>query len=167
MNYEYRYKGDDYSIVLQKAEEGFKLSYSDTEIPLVALKVDDHTFMLSANGVKKIVHVAQTDGKIYVHVDGSVHLLEDIVAQEQEAGGAEEIMDGVQKIKAPMPGKVVKIPVEEDQSVEAGTAVCIVEAMKMENVVIAKIDGVIKNVAFKAGDLVDTDAVILEIVAEE
>jgi len=167
MNYEYRYRDDDYSIILEKAEEGFRLSFGDENIPLSALRVDDHTFMLSANGVKRIVHVAQTNGKIFVHVDGSVHVLEDIVAQEQEAGGGDEITDGVQKVKAPMPGKVVKIPVEEGQAVTAGTAVCIVEAMKMENVVVSKIDGTIKNVAFKAGDLVDTDSTILEIVAEE
>ena len=43
MNYEYRYRDDDYSIILEKAEEGFRLSFGDENIPLSALRVDDHT----------------------------------------------------------------------------------------------------------------------------
>jgi len=168
MNFEYRYKDKEYSISLNKSDDGFAFAVGDDTLPLTADRIDDNTFMLSLNGTRKLVHVAQAEGSIYVHLDGKVHVLEDVAAQEESAGGgADEITDGVQRVMAPMPGKLVKVTVEDGQKVAAGTTVCIVEAMKMENVVQSRIDGIVGKIAFSPGDLVDTDTPILEIVAEE
>jgi len=62
----------------------------------------------------------------------------------------------------PMPGLVVSIAAEVGQEVKAGQPLAVVEAMKMENVLRAERDGVIKRVAAKAGDSLPVDAVILE-----
>ena len=62
----------------------------------------------------------------------------------------------------PMPGLVKAIHVTEGQSVKAGDALCAVEAMKMENVLKAERDGVVKSVKAKPGDSLAVDAVILE-----
>jgi propionyl-CoA carboxylase alpha chain len=62
----------------------------------------------------------------------------------------------------PMPGLVVSIAAEVGQEVKAGQPLAVVEAMKMENVLKAERDGVIKRVAAKAGDSLPVDAVILE-----
>jgi len=167
MNYEYRLKDTDYSITLDKSENGFKMTVGDKTLPLSVQRIDSNAFMLTADGVKKLVHVARTDGKVYVHIDGRVHILEDVLAEQEAGGGGDEILDGIQKIVAPMPGKLVKVSVEEGEKVTQGTTVCIVEAMKMENVVQAKIDGIVKDIAFQPGDLVDTDNPILVIEAEE
>jgi propionyl-CoA carboxylase alpha chain len=64
----------------------------------------------------------------------------------------------------PMPGLVVSIAAEVGQEVKAGQPLAVVEAMKMENVLKAERDGVIKRVAAKAGDSLPVDAVILEFV---
>ena len=167
MNNEYRLNDETYSISLDKSENGYTVNVGDKSLPLSVEKVDENTIMLTTDGVKKILHVAKTDGKIFVQLDGRVHVLEDILAEEESGGaGGAEIVDGVQKVIAPMPGKIVKITVSEGEKVTKGTTVCIVEAMKMENVVQAKLDGVAKNISFKAGDLVDTESPILEIVSE-
>jgi len=167
MIYEYRLNDETYSISLDKSENGYTLTVGDRSLPLTVEKVDENTYKLTTDGVKKILHVARTDGKIFVHLDGRVHILEDVHAEEESAGASGgEIIDGVQKVIAPMPGKLVKVTVSEGQKVTKGTTVCIVEAMKMENVVQAKLDGIAKNISFKAGDLVDTDNPILEIVSE-
>ncbi len=167
MNFEYRFMGKEYSISLNKSDNGFAFAVGSDMHPLNADPVDNNTFMISLDGARKLVHVAQVDGKIYVHLDGCVHVLEDIAAQDNNAhGGADEILDGVQRVMAPMPGKLVKVTVEDGQMVTSGTTVCIVEAMKMENVVQSRIDGRVGKIAFSPGDLVDTDTPILEIVAE-
>ena len=62
----------------------------------------------------------------------------------------------------PMPGLVVRIDVEEGQKVKAGDPLCIVEAMKMENVLRAEKDGVVASVNAAAGDSMAVDEVILE-----
>jgi propionyl-CoA carboxylase alpha chain len=62
----------------------------------------------------------------------------------------------------PMPGLVKAIHVGVGQDVKAGDPLAVVEAMKMENVLRAERDGVVKTVNAKAGDSLAVDAVILE-----
>jgi propionyl-CoA carboxylase alpha chain len=65
-------------------------------------------------------------------------------------------------VLCPMPGLVVSIAVTEGQEVKAGETVAVVEAMKMENVLRAEIDGTVKKINAKPGDSLAVDAVILE-----
>ena len=62
----------------------------------------------------------------------------------------------------PMPGLVKQINVEEGADVQAGDALAIVEAMKMENVLRAERDGRVKAVKASPGDSLAVDAVIIE-----
>jgi propionyl-CoA carboxylase alpha chain len=65
-------------------------------------------------------------------------------------------------LRCPMPGLVVSLAVAEGQSVKAGDTLAIVEAMKMQNVLRAERDGVVKKINAKAGDSLGVDAVIME-----
>jgi propionyl-CoA carboxylase alpha chain len=62
----------------------------------------------------------------------------------------------------PMPGLVKAIYVTPGQGVKPGDALCVVEAMKMENVLRAEREGVVKSVQAKPGDSLAVDAVIME-----
>jgi propionyl-CoA carboxylase alpha chain len=62
----------------------------------------------------------------------------------------------------PMPGLVKSISVVEGQEVKAGEALCMVEAMKMENVLRAEKDTTIKKLIAKEGDTLAVDAIIME-----
>ena len=62
----------------------------------------------------------------------------------------------------PMPGLVVSLAVTEGQQVAAGEALCVVEAMKMENVLKAERDGIVAKIKARPGDSLNVDAVILE-----
>ena len=70
--------------------------------------------------------------------------------------------DTSKKLLCPMPGLVVSIAVTVGQEVKAGEMLAIVEAMKMENVLRAERDGVVKAIFAKKGDSLAVDAVILE-----
>jgi propionyl-CoA carboxylase alpha chain len=61
-----------------------------------------------------------------------------------------------------MPGLVVAISVVIGQKLRAGEAVAIVEAMKMENVLRAERDDVVKAIHARPGDILAVDAVIVE-----
>ena len=69
---------------------------------------------------------------------------------------------------APMPGKVIKVNVAEGEKVTRGKILLVVEAMKMENNIIATNDAVIEKINVSEGDMVDTDVqlVILEEIDE-
>ena len=82
----------------------------------------------------------------------------DLAALMLERTGA----DVAKALLCPMPGLVKAISVRVDQEVKAGEALCMVEAMKMENVLLAERDVRIKRILAKEGDSLAVDAVIME-----
>jgi propionyl-CoA carboxylase alpha chain len=70
--------------------------------------------------------------------------------------------DSGKALRCPMPGVVRAIAVTEGQEVKAGETLAIVEAMKMENVLRAERDGVVKSIKARPGDSLAVDAVIME-----
>jgi propionyl-CoA carboxylase alpha chain len=73
-----------------------------------------------------------------------------------------KVADSGKAVRCPMPGLVVSISVSEGQEVKAGETLAVVEAMKMENVLRAERDGVVKAIRAKPGDSLAVDAVIME-----
>jgi propionyl-CoA carboxylase alpha chain len=73
-----------------------------------------------------------------------------------------KVADSGKALRAPMPGLVIAIAVAEGQEVKAGETLAVVEAMKMENVLRAERDGVVKSIKAKPGDSLAVDAVIME-----
>jgi propionyl-CoA carboxylase alpha chain len=71
-------------------------------------------------------------------------------------------LDTGKLLLCPMPGLVVSIAVAEGQEVKVGETLAVVEAMKMENVLRAERDGVVKAIRVKPGDSLAVDQVILE-----
>ena len=65
-------------------------------------------------------------------------------------------------ILSPMPGLLVNVAVQEGQKVQAGERVAVIEAMKMENILFAAQDGVVKQVLAKQGESLTVDQVIVE-----
>ena len=67
-------------------------------------------------------------------------------------------------VLSPMPGLLVEVSVTQGQKVQAGERVAVIEAMKMENVLFAAQDGVVKSVQATKGDSLSVDQVIVEFV---
>ena len=65
-------------------------------------------------------------------------------------------------VRSPMRGRRVAMAVAEGKEVKAGDALCVIDAMKMENVLRAERDGRIARIAAAEGDSVSVDQVILE-----
>lgn len=70
-------------------------------------------------------------------------------------------------LKAPMPGLVVRVGVEDGQAVETGAPVVIVEAMKMENELRAPAAAKVARVRVAAGDAVEKGQVLVEFAPPE
>jgi len=68
-----------------------------------------------------------------------------------------------QEIKAPMPGKVLRIEVEEGESVQAGKGLLVLEAMKMENEIKSSVSCKIERVFVSPGKAVEKSEVLLSI----
>jgi acetyl-CoA carboxylase biotin carboxylase subunit len=66
------------------------------------------------------------------------------------------------KIVSPMPGKVIKINIKKGAEVTKGATLLIVEAMKMENYIMAPADGIVEKINVKVGDMVDSSMKLVE-----
>lgn len=78
--------------------------------------------------------------------------------------GPKVVQSGV--VKAPMPGLVVRVEVQVGETVEAGAALVVVEAMKMENELRAPHRGVVEQVHVSAGDRVEKGASLVTLTAQ-
>jgi propionyl-CoA carboxylase alpha chain len=65
-------------------------------------------------------------------------------------------------VMSPMPGLVVSVDVAPGQEVKEGETLAVIEAMKMQNIIKAERDGLVKTVGAKAGDSVAADDVLVE-----
>ena len=105
-----------------------------------------------------------------LYLDGErfdAHVVDERTRAIREMTGQSAADLGPRPIRAPMPGLVVRLFVEEGDRVEAGQSVAIVEAMKMENDLKAESDGVVSTVRVAVGEPVEKGAVLVEFEAEE
>lgn len=92
-----------------------------------------------------------------------------IVEDEREkrlraAGGSTVAESGEYHLKAPMPGLVVSIPVEDGQAVKKGQVLLILESMKMQNELKSPRDGTVGRVRVRPGDSVEQRQTLLSVV---
>ena len=91
-----------------------------------------------------------------------VVVLTPLSAELHERLPKREPADTSKLIVSPMPGLVVSLDVALGQEVKTGETVAIIEAMKMQNIIKAERDGMVKTVGAKAGDSVAADEVLVE-----
>lgn len=104
------------------------------------------------NGVSLSHAGASAEVRVYTQREAELSAL---MPERQEADTGKQLL-------CPMPGLVKAISVSVGQEVKAGEPLCIVEAMKMENLLRAERDGTISKIHAKEGDSLAVDAVILE-----
>ena len=108
-----------------------------------------------------------------IEIDGQVYhvkvreLPDDAVMTEQpKADSGRHVADSATQtegktILAPMAGTILRILVKEGQRVKKGENLIVLEAMKMENGIVADEDGVIRSILVKANDSVESDQPLL------
>ncbi len=111
--------------------------------------------------------------KYRVNVNGSLYEIEieemsapavmSAAAPAAPAAPVAAVPAGGQKIEAPMPGTILDIKVQAGQSVKKGDVLVILEAMKMENEIMAPCDGKVTGVNVRKGDSVETAALLCTI----
>jgi len=68
---------------------------------------------------------------------------------------------GAQTVLAPMPGKIMGVNVKVGDSIKRGDVICILEAMKMQNEIMATHDGEVSDVRVTVGQLMSTGDIII------
>ena len=129
------------------------------ELEVTLYEADEHLVYLNYNGKACTAWLSLTQkGIYYVTLNGATfryrrHDLLDTTEVSASAGAS----DNGRNLFAPMPGKVIKIHVKEGEEVKRGTILLVVEAMKMENNIVAAYDALVEKLNVAEGDMVDTD----------
>lgn len=91
--------------------------------------------------------------------------IEEIAEEKNEKPEVQKSLrqEGLEKVIAPMSGKVILIKVREGDIVKEGDILLIIEAMKMENEIRATRNGKIKEIKVKEGDKVEYGEILLVI----
>ncbi len=106
------------------------------------------------------------DGRMAVRVRGRVidlEMLDERRKKMKDAQATHFFESGFVRILSPMPGKIVRVLVSESEEVTEGQGLVVVEAMKMENELKSPKNGAVKEVFTKAGDSVDSGALLMTI----
>lgn len=119
-------------------------------------------YVVTLNGKNYEVEVEETDAVITAVTDAApvaAAAPAAPVAAPAPAAAPAAAADG-QKVLSPMPGTILSVNVSVGSAVKAGEVILILEAMKMENEIVAPCDGTVKQLAVQKGSTVATDALL-------
>jgi biotin carboxyl carrier protein len=149
-------------VELSDGQVVFREGDDTLEAEVRRISANELGFRLGDRSVRAVL--AREGERTYVALDGRQYVVAESRAETDRPGGGDDrTAGGSLRIKAPMPGKVTKVPVSEGQEVRKNQTLVIVEAMKMENEIKASIDGVVKKVHVAVGDLVDAERPLVEV----
>ena len=114
-------------------------------------------------------HNSNNPKEITILLNGTEHkvTIKDTVDQMVDDMGLSAVEDATAgDIMAPMPGLILDIMVSAGDNVTKGDSLLILEAMKMENVIKAEADGIVKSVLLAKGDTVEKNQLIIEMEAD-
>jgi len=151
-------------ISLEKKENHFIFSDGKETYEVDIQSISPHQISILIDDVSFRVYMAKDGESRYFLIGGRQFIIKDPTEEgEGFRKGEERTPEGTLLVKAPMPGKVIKISVSEKEAVRKNQTLAIVEAMKMENEIKASMDGTIKEIHVAAGDLVDSEMPLIEL----
>ncbi|MGB6152420.1 MAG: biotin/lipoyl-containing protein [Pricia sp.] len=149
------------------SEEEFQLVKSDVSV-LDVHRINASELHVLKNNMAYDVRLLKANfaGRtITLSVNGNVYDVEikdedDLMVQKM--GLLTNASQRLQDIKAPMPGLIIDILVEPGQSIEEGTPLFILSAMKMENQILSQGSGTVKALAVAVGDPVEKAQLVIQ-----
>lgn len=144
----------------------FEISKSDiTNLDAVSTKMKYHILKNNSSYKAEVVNSIFLKKEYTVRVNSNTYevkiknTLDQLISSMGFSIGTNKQID---TIKAPMPGLILDVLVEVGQEVKEDDALLILEAMKMENVIVSQRKGIIKTVAITKGEAVDKNHLLIE-----
>ena len=145
----------------------FDLDAASVEaLDLIAIPEGGEHILHRARSYQAALVRGDFEGKRYqVRLNNTTYTIEisDALDQQIEAMGFQlQSSRNISRIEAPMPGLILSVDVETGQEVAEGDTLLVLEAMKMENAILAPQAGKIKNIAVEKGMAVDKKSLLIE-----
>jgi biotin carboxyl carrier protein len=163
MDFEFLIDKHKDKITVESGKGMFRVIGPDGAQDLDVQRISDNCLSLLAGGRSHQVFFARDKGRLLLWVDGDQFLVQEPSEEAGSRRAEEASREGLWRIAAPMPGKVIKFSVAEGDKVRKNQTLAVVEAMKMENELKSPGDGTVKKIHASPGDMVDTSKPLLEI----
>jgi len=162
MTYQVLIDGTPAQLEIVRTEAGFGCKLNGAPVPVDAQLASPDIMSLLIGGKSYEVKRELVNGETFLWVGNARYATEVHDPRARRSGGAAGTdAAGPKKLKAPMPGKVVRAMVSVGDTVEAGQGVIVIEAMKMQNELKSPKKGVVKQVAVAEGANVNSGDVLL------
>lgn len=120
-------------------------------------------FTVDINGEEKNILAEIVDKKIWFKIDDRTFSIDLLELSSGRYGKSKSSSNSSDRIQAPMPGKVTKIFVSENQAVHKGDTLIVMEAMKMEYTLKSDIEASVQKISVKIGDQVTLGQLLIQL----
>ena len=162
--YEVTIAGQTHKVELSRNGGGWRCSLNGRAVPLDVISTQEGVLSLLIDGKSYEIKQENTASETRIVVghqrfEAVVRDPRSLRSRRRSDSGTE----GVKKVTASMPGKVIRILAPAGTAVEAGQGVLVIEAMKMQNEMKSPKKGVVKKVSVSEGAAVEAGQVLAEI----
>lgn len=157
---------DDFQFEVEEKSNEFYVGGSKLNVDVISTAANSSNIIYNNKSFNtEIVEYNKAEKTCTIRVNGNNYTLkvEDKFDQLLKQLGLDNIASAkIAEIKAPMPGLVLDVIVEEGTEVKKGDNLLILEAMKMENIIKSPTDGIVKKIVVTKGDKVEKNQVLLQ-----
>ena len=163
MIYEFKSGAQTVRVELERDGDGFRARIGDDLLHVGEVQWGAGTVAFLCGTRSHVAHAVRGEGVWHVFFQGRTYDLGIPGAAEaaHDAPGGVDLENG--RVMTPMPGRVVRVDVEEGQAVDAGQVLLILESMKMQNSIVSPVAGRIRKLHKAPGELVAFGEALVEI----
>ncbi|MGB0431495.1 MAG: acetyl-CoA carboxylase biotin carboxyl carrier protein subunit [Bacteroidia bacterium] len=160
--YQVKVNNKEYSVEINGTK--IKVNNTDFEMELIENRAGQMQLKMPDKILYPTIEHGETPKNLKVRLNSEAYDLEikdhfDLLLEKM---GLDKMMTTAQAdLKAPMPGMVLEILVSQGQEIKKGDALLVLEAMKMENVIKASADVVVKNILVSPKQAVEKNQVLI------
>ena len=148
-------------------DEGFTLSIDGHSVRAALIPGrNEGEFLLELDGERESVFAAQLGDAHFVHLRGRTHRVEAVNALERAQREAAP-SGGAEFLRAPMPGVVVEVVVEQGAEVESGQLLMTIESMKLQTAIVAPHAARVAELFLVAGASFEQGATLVRLEARD
>ena len=138
--------------------EVLEINYLKKEIILLN-GIKKYKCKILKENIKNQTYVIKINGHI-----SSIRLMKSVEKTIEKIGINKNSLQNVNVIKAPMPGLILEVMFKVGDKVKKGDPIIVLEAMKMENILTAPVDAVIKEIKVKPQQTVEKNNVLINFI---
>ncbi|HEC89389.1 MAG TPA: biotin/lipoyl-binding protein [Thermoplasmatales archaeon] len=159
----YEHENSVYQVGIEKRNNKFFITYDNTEYQAEAEEIKPGYLKIKIGD--KLIKAVVTEGEKekYVFIDGEIFRVKPIPLTGRRMSTKREEGD----LRSPISGRVTKVSIEEGNKVKKDDILVVIEAMKMEYLIRAPYNGVVKKIYVKEKDQIEIGEQTVEIAKED